>query len=178
MDSITMGVTIGWAMECYRKGVLKKEELRQQSHPEGLELHFGNGDAAVAVAEMIRDQEGIGKLLAQGTRIASKVIDEERGTETYKWAVNTKGLESAGYDARTLKTFALGLATGTRGGCHNRSAAYDPDMKGETNRFTVDENPRSRLAADSEEYAARLRYAAFVQVHSALFHRKADRAGA
>ena len=43
--------------------------------------------------------------------------------------MHIKGLENPGYDARGLKTFALGLAVGTRGGCHNRTAAYDPDFR-------------------------------------------------
>jgi len=177
MDSISMGVSIGWAMECYEKGILKKEDFASKAHPEGLELNFGNGDTAVAVAEMIRDREGIGDLLAQGTRIASATIDKERGTETYKWAVNTKGLESAGYDARSLKTFALGLATGTRGGCHNRSSAYDPDMKGETNRLTVDDT-RGKVAAESEEYAAVYDTLPLCKFIRRSFTGKADRAGA
>ena len=42
-------------------------------------------------------------------------FDRERGTESYKWAMHVKGLENPGYDARGLKTFALGLAVGTRG---------------------------------------------------------------
>ena len=108
-----MGVTIGWAMECYDRGVLKKEDFACAKYPEGIELTFGNGEGAFAVAEMIRDREGIGDLLAEGSKIASEKIDAERGTESYKWAVHVKGLESAGYDARSLKTFSLGLAAGT-----------------------------------------------------------------
>jgi aldehyde:ferredoxin oxidoreductase len=135
MDSMSMGVTISYAMECYEKGVLKKEDFASKQFPEGLELNFGNGEAAVTLAKMIRDREGIGDLLAEGTRIACKKIDAERGTESWKWAMNIKGLECPGYDARALKTFSVGLATGTRGGCHNRSAAYDPDIKGEVNRL-------------------------------------------
>ena len=64
--------------------------------------------------------------------------------------MHIKGLECPGYDARGLKTFSVGLAVGTRGGCHNRSAAYDPDIKGEVNRFTIDET-RGKVAAESEE---------------------------
>ena len=177
MDSISMGVTIGWAMECYDRGVLKKEDFACAKYPEGIELTFGNGEGAVAVAEMIRDREGIGDLLAEGSKIASEKIDAERGTDSYKWAVHVKGLESAGYDARSLKTFSLGLAVGTRGGCHNRSAAYDPDMKGETNRFTVDET-RGRVAADSEEYAAVYDTLPLCKFIRRSFTGKADRAGA
>jgi aldehyde:ferredoxin oxidoreductase len=126
---------------------------------------------------MIRDREGIGDLLSQGTRIASQTLDEERGTETYKWAMNIKGLETPGYDARALKTFAVGLAVGTRGGCHNRSAAYDPDIKGQTNRFTVDET-RGEVASRAEEYAAVYDTLPLCKFIRRCFTGKADRAGA
>jgi len=139
MDSMSTGVTLSWAMESFEKGVLKVEDFKCAKYPEGFEPTFGNDEAAVTMAEMIRDREGIGDLLAQGTKRASAQIDEERGTESWKWAMQIKGLETPGYDARALKTFALGLAAGTRGACHNRTAAYDPDIKGDTNRFTVDE---------------------------------------
>ena len=56
----------------------------------------------MTLAEMIRDREGIGDLLALGTRQASAQVDAERGTETYKWAMHIKGLELPGYDARAL----------------------------------------------------------------------------
>ncbi len=177
MDSMSMGVSISYAMECFEKGVLKKEDFKCKAYPEGIELNFGNGEGAVAVAKMIRDREGIGDLLADGTKIASNTIDAERGTESWKWAMNIKGLECPGYDARALKTFSVGLAVGTRGGCHNRSAAYDPDIQGETNRFTVDET-RGRVAAESEEYAAVYDTLPLCKFIRRCFTGKADRAGA
>ena len=177
MDSISMGVTIGYAMECYERGVLTDKDFACPSHPEGFTLRFGDGESAVKLAEMIRDREGIGDLLAEGVRISSKKIDEERGTESWKWAMHIKGLEPAGYDSRSLKTFAVGLAVGTRGGCHNRSAAYDPDIKGETNRLTVDET-RGRVAAESEEYAAVYDTLPLCKFIRRSFTGKADRAGA
>jgi aldehyde:ferredoxin oxidoreductase len=177
MDSISMGVSIGFAMECFERGVLTEADFACPSHPEGFSLRFGDGDSAVKLAEMIRDREGIGDLLAEGVRIASKTIDEQKGSESYKWALHIKGLEPAGYDARSLKTFAAGLAVGTRGGCHNRSAAYDPDMKGETNRFTVDET-RGKVAADTEEYAAVYDTLPLCKFIRRSFTGKADRAGA
>jgi len=177
MDSMSMGVSISYAMECYEKGVLKKEDFACKAFPEGIELNFGNGEGAVAVAKMIRDREGIGDLLAEGTRIACKKIDAERGTESWKWAMHIKGLECPGYDARGLKTFSVGLAVGTRGGCHNRSAAYDPDIKGEVNRFTIDET-RGKVAAESEEYAAVYDTLPMCKFIRRCFTGKADRAGA
>jgi aldehyde:ferredoxin oxidoreductase len=177
MDTMSLGGTIGWAMETFERGVFTKEDFKCEKYPEGFEPYFGADDAAVTLAEMIRDREGIGDLLALGTREASRRLDEERGTETWKWAMNIKGLECPGYDARALKTFALGLAAGTRGGCHNRSAAYDPDIKGQVDRFTVDET-RGELAKSTEEYAAVYDTLPLCKFIRRCFTGKADRAGA
>jgi aldehyde:ferredoxin oxidoreductase len=177
MDTMSGGVTVSWVMETFEKGIFKKEDFKCKKYPEGFEPNFGNGEAGVTLLEMIRDKEGIGALLAEGTKIASKKIDEERGTETWKWAMNTKGLECPGYDARGLKTFALGAAVGTRGGCHNRSAAYDVDITGVADRFTVDET-RGGHAKESEEYAAVYDTLPLCKFIRRCFTGKADRAGA
>ena len=177
MDAITMGLTISWAMENFEKGIFKKEDFKCKKYPDGFELRFGNGEAAVTTAEMIRDREGIGKILSEGTRVASQMIDKERGTETWKWTMQAKGLETAGYDGRGLKTFALGSAVGTRGPCHNRTAAYDPDIQGEVDRFKVDDR-RGELAKDTEEYAAVYDTLPLCKFIRRCFTGKADRAGA
>jgi aldehyde:ferredoxin oxidoreductase len=177
MDAMSHGVTLSWAMEAFERGVFTKEDFKCEKYPEGFEPYFGNAEAAVTLAGMIRDREGIGDLLAEGTKRASAQVDEERGTETYKWAMNIKGLETPGYDARGLKTFALGLAVGTRGACHNRTAAYDPDIKGEVDRFSVDET-RGELAKSTEEYAAVYDTLPLCKFIRRCFTGKADRAGA
>jgi len=177
MDTMSTGVTISWAMETFERGIFTKEDFKCARYPEGFEPYFGNGEAVVTLAEMIRDREGIGDLLALGTKKASAQLDAERGTETYQWAMHIKGLELPGYDARGLKTFALGLATGTRGACHNRSAAYDPDIQGEVDRFGVDET-RGRLARETEEYAAVYDTLPLCKFIRRCFTGKADRAGA
>ena len=178
LDTMSAGVSISWAMECYERGVFTKEDFKCAKYPEGFEANFGNGEAVVTLTEMICNREGyMGDLLADGTRRASAQVDEERGTETHKWAMNIKGLELPGYDARALKTFALGLAVGVRGGCHNRSAAYDPDIKGEVDRFSVDDT-RGALAKSTEEYAAVYDTLPLCKFIRRCFTGKADRAGA
>ncbi len=130
IDSISAGVTIGWAMECYEKGLLNKKDAG------GLDLTFGNVDAQLEALRMIAYQEGkLGKLLAMGTRAASKQLG--RGSE--KWAMHNKGLEYPGYDLRGLKLSVLGFNTSTRGGCHLRSSGYDYDLKGIVDRFEAKE---------------------------------------
>lgn len=177
MDAMTSGVTVSWTMETFEKGIFKKEDFKCKKYPEGFEPNFGNGEAGVTLMELIRDREGIGALLSEGTRIASKKIDQERGSETYKWAMNVKGLECPGYDARGLKTFALGASVGTRGGCHNRSAAYDVDITGVADRFTVDDT-RGKHARESEEYAAVYDSLPMCKFIRRCFTGKADRSGA
>jgi len=178
LDTMSTGVTISWALECYERGIFTKEDFKCAKYPEGFEANFGSNEAVVTLTEMIANREGyMGDLLAEGTRRASAKVDQERGTETYQWAMNIKGLEAPGYDARTLKTFALGLAAGTRGACHNRTAAYDPDIKGQVDRFSVDET-RGGLAKSTEEYAAVYDTLPLCKFIRRCFTGKADRAGA
>jgi aldehyde:ferredoxin oxidoreductase len=177
LDTMSGGVTISWTMECYEKGVFTKEDFKCAKYPEGFEAEFGNGEAMVTLTEMIANREGIGDLLAEGVKRASAKTDKDKGTETYQWAMHIKGLELPGYDARSLKTFAGGLATGVRGGCHNRSAAYDPDIKGQVDRYTVDET-RGELSKSTEEYAAVYDTLPLCKFIRRCFTGKADRAGA
>ncbi len=143
LDTMSTGVSIGWAMEAYERGILNASEC------DGLDLHFGNHEAAVALVPKIARREGLGNLLAEGVKRASAQLG--RGSDQF--AMHIKGLEMPGYDPRSLKTFAMSLAVGTRGGCHNRSLAYEADVKGEVNRFTA-EKGRGKIASEKEDLAA------------------------
>jgi aldehyde:ferredoxin oxidoreductase len=67
--------------------------------------------------------------------------------------MHVKGLELPGYEPRSLKTMALGLAVSPRGACHNRSGAYEADFSGEVDRLGVDDK-RGALVAGFEDFAA------------------------
>jgi aldehyde:ferredoxin oxidoreductase len=141
MDSISTGATIAWAMECVDRGVLAEADA--------IGLRFGSADAIGKVISMIAGREGLGDLLAEGSRRAAGVV----GNGTEQWAMHVKGLELPGYEPRSLKTMALGLAVNPRGACHNRSGAYEFDFSGEVNRFTADPS-RGALVAGSEDFTA------------------------
>jgi aldehyde:ferredoxin oxidoreductase len=115
LDAISTGLVIGWAMECYERGIFTKDDTG------GLELEFGNHDAMIKLIHLIARREGIGKLLAEGVRLASKQV----GKGTDHFAMHVKGLELAGFDARGAKATGFGYAVCTRGGCHVRSGSYD-----------------------------------------------------
>jgi len=108
IDTISAGNTVGFAMECYEKGILTKEQT------DGLELKFGDGQVVVGLMEKIGKREGVGDLLAEGVRFMSEKLS--KGSE--KFAMHVKGLELPAYDPRAAKICGLGYVTANRGGDH------------------------------------------------------------
>jgi len=108
LDTISMGATIAFAMECYEKGILTSRET------EGREFRFGDADLIVDLVGMTARREGIGDLLAEGTRgMAARL-----GKSSDHFAMNVKGLELPAYDPRAAKITGLGYVTAIRGGDH------------------------------------------------------------
>ncbi len=140
MDAQSAGVTIGFAMECHEKGILSHEDLG------GIDAHFGNADALIALVEKMGKREGIGEILADGVKVAAKKI----GKDSEKLAQQIKGLEVTGYDLRCLKTAALSFAVSFRGADHTRSSAYSVDLKGKVDRLKADRG-RGRIVKDLED---------------------------
>ncbi len=138
IDTISTGGTIAFAMECVERGWLDEPWLA-----------FGSGDAVLRAIDLIGYREGLGDLLAEGSRRAAQTI----GHHSIAFAPQVKGLEIPGYEPRALQTMALGFAVGTRGADHNRSGAYEVDFsdKVDRRRVTVDAVPH---AIDTEDKAA------------------------
>ncbi|MHA2296966.1 MAG: aldehyde ferredoxin oxidoreductase family protein [Candidatus Hodarchaeales archaeon] len=143
MDTISTGVTIAFAMECYGKGLLTDQDT------DGLKLEFGNAKAMLKVVELIAKKEGIGSLLAEGSRIAAEKI----GRGTIDFAMQVKGLELPGYSLRSLNTAALGFSVSTRGGCHLRNAGYSLDLSGKMDRFKGDARRGPVVKANEDLYS-------------------------
>ena len=120
LDTITAGNAIAFAMECYEKGIINKNDT------EGIELTFGNHEAIIDILVKIAYKNGLGKILAEGVKKASETIG--KGSE--KFAIHVKGLEPPGYDPRGLKGVALAYAVSCRGACHLRHMVYRPNLTG------------------------------------------------
>ncbi|MDH4264352.1 MAG: aldehyde ferredoxin oxidoreductase family protein [Deltaproteobacteria bacterium] len=110
MDTISTGNSIGFAMECAERGLLSKADLG------GLDLKFGNHQAMVEMVRRIGNRQGLGDLLAEGTRRAAEKI----GRSSIYFAMQVKGMEIPAYDPRGAKSMALTYSTSPRGGCHER----------------------------------------------------------
>ncbi|MFW6150523.1 MAG: aldehyde ferredoxin oxidoreductase C-terminal domain-containing protein, partial [Chloroflexota bacterium] len=103
VDTISAGNCIAWAMECWDRGI----DL-------GRPLPWGDAETIFALIEEIAYRRGVGGLLADGLRQASRELG--KGSET--WANQVKGLEFALHDPRGKKAMGLGYATANRGACH------------------------------------------------------------
>jgi aldehyde:ferredoxin oxidoreductase len=115
MDTISASNTIGLAFHLYEMGVISKDDTG------GIELNWGDVDAIEELARLTGSREGIGNLLAQGSkRFAAHFGVEEE-------AVQVNGLEVAYHDPRGVSGMALSYATSPRGACHNQSDYFFVD---------------------------------------------------
>ena len=110
IDTISTGNVIGFAMECYERGIITKEDTG------GMDLRFGNEEAFMQAIEMIGNRKGLGEILSQGVRTAA----EKFGSGSEKFAMHSKGLEWSAYECRGALGQALGYAVVDRGADHNR----------------------------------------------------------
>ena len=117
MDPISLGSTIGAAMELYQFGLIPKEEA-------GMELPFGSAKAMVKLVELTARGEGFGRLIGLGSlRLCAKYGRPEL-------SMSAKGQEFPAYDGRGLQGMGLNYATSNRGGCHVRGYMVSPEVLG------------------------------------------------
>ena len=116
MDTISAGVAIAFAMECYENGLLTKEDTG------GLDLHFGNAAAMMTLTAQIAERQGLGDLLGEGVKRAAEKIG--RGAE--KYAMHVKGQELPMHEPRG-KPSGAGLAYAlSPTGADHMEAPHDP----------------------------------------------------
>lgn len=118
LDTVSTGSVIAFAIECYEKGILTKADTG------GLELKFGDPDIVIQLIHKIARREGIGDLLAEGTKRMAQKLD--RGAE--KFAMHVKGLELPAYDPRAAKICGLAYVTANRGGDHITAYVEGPSF--------------------------------------------------
>lgn len=107
LDTISTGAVIGWAMECYEKGYIKKEDL-------GFELKWGDPAAVLKLINMIAYREGLGNILAEGVARACTKIHPD----TCDFAPHVKGLEMPAHHPRRYYSMGLVYATSNIGASH------------------------------------------------------------
>lgn len=126
LDTISAGVSIAFVIECAQRGILSSELKK------GWKLEFGNSETLIKLLFSIAHREGLGDIVAQGTRRMA----EQFGKGSEAFAMHTKSMELGGYDPRGIKGMSLVYACGPRGGCHH-AGGYPVylELKGEMDRF-------------------------------------------
>jgi len=119
IDTISAGVVIGWAIECFQKGILTREDI-------GREIDFSDLDSVVYLLNKIAEREGIGNLLAEGVKIAA----QKTGNGSERFAIHVKGLEWSGYECRNAPSMMLAYMTADVGAHHNRAWVLGHDVAG------------------------------------------------
>jgi len=122
LDTISIGATISFAMECFEHGILSKEDTG------GIDLKFGNAEAMLEIIELIARRKGIGNLLAKGVLQASKEI----GKGSSQYAMHVKGLEPGMHEPRAKQGLGLGFMVNPHGAdhcCNLHDTAYLNDIQ-------------------------------------------------
>lgn len=109
LDTISTGSYMAWAMELYQRGIIDERMTK-------IPLKWGDGKTIVELLDQIAHRRGFGDILAEGS-FAREILGEE--SRAYLLEVKDFPIEMT--DERLPKSFALGMATSTRGACHMRS---------------------------------------------------------
>ncbi|MFH0813220.1 MAG: aldehyde ferredoxin oxidoreductase family protein [Pseudomonadota bacterium] len=110
VDTITVGSLIGALIEGYETGLLSLEDIG------GVPISWGDEDKILRLIEKIARREGVGDILAGGSR---KVLNE--WPQLSPILSQVKGLEQSAYDCRAAISMALGYATSDIGAHHTRA---------------------------------------------------------
>jgi len=118
-DTISTGTTIAFAMECYDRGILTKEDTG------GLDLSWGNAEAVVQLTEQIMNNEGFGRVLADGIKRAVERIGPDAGVA----AMHAHGEELPMHDPRLNPGLGMSYRGDATPGRHTQFSAWFHESK-------------------------------------------------
>ena len=153
LDTISAGASIAYAMYLAEKGVLNEANA-------GLRIEWGNGETVLKLLEMIIHQEGIGRILSQGTLAMAREYGRDEGE-----AAQVKGLEVPMHDGRAFHGLAISYATGPRGACHLKGDYYNVELGGAVPELGILPFDRLQSAGKAEPAA---KYQSLKDLYDAL----------
>lgn len=139
LDTISVGSTIAFLMECNMRGLVSEKDLG------GLDLRFGNKEALLDAVHMTGTGTGMGALIANGVRDACAAIGV--GEE---FAMHVKGLEIPAYLPRAAFGQGLAYAVSDRGACHLRPWTFGKECFEKVLPATSAEG-KGKLVKDGQE---------------------------
>ncbi len=113
IDTISAGATIGVFLDLVSNNAIPKEDLLDK-----LDYSFGNPDTLIKLLRIISYREGIGNLLAEGSKKLAEHYDQPDVSP------QIAGLEVPYHDPRAFSGMAVHYLTSPRGACHLNGDAY------------------------------------------------------
>ncbi|MBL8089529.1 MAG: aldehyde ferredoxin oxidoreductase family protein [Anaerolineales bacterium] len=143
VDSIAAGATIAFAMECYEKGVITKEQTN------GIDLKFGNAEAMIqALYAMVKGDGEFGKTLGMGSERAAKAWG--KGSEEF--LITVKGAEAPAHMPQAKRSLGLIYAVNPFGADH-QSSEHDPYYEEGVADFNLDRLKQIGLGSPQPTYS-------------------------
>ncbi len=143
VDTIACGATIAFAMECYEKGIITKEQTG------GLELKFGDADVMLKVLDQIvKASTPLGKVLGQGSERAAKIW----GNGADECLITVKGAEAPAHMPQAKRSLALIYAVNPFGADH-QSSEHDPYYEEGIGDFNLDRLKLMGLGSPQPAYS-------------------------
>ncbi len=124
MDTISAGSTIAFVYECCERGLLAKKDFICKDYPEGFLPSWTNQEYLLQILKMMINREGIGDILADGTRAASEKIPRSR-----KFSMAANGQEIPMHDPRLDPMLGVTYITDPTPGRHT-AASLNFEMLG------------------------------------------------
>jgi len=143
VDTIACGATIAFAMECYEKGIITKEQTG------GLELKFGDADVMLKVLDQIVKNDGpLGRVLSQGSERAAMVW----GNGADECLITVKGAEAPAHMPHAKRSLGLIYAVNPFGADH-QSSEHDPYYEDGIGDFNLDRLKQIGLGSPQPAYS-------------------------
>ena len=133
VDTISVGGVIAFTMDCFERGIIGPQDV------DGLDCRFGNREAVFTLIQKIARREGVGNLLAEGSKRAAQAWG--KGAEDL--AVQVKGMEVSAYECHRAPSMLLAYMTCDVGAHHNRAWAITYDIQ--TGRDTITPDKAARV---------------------------------
>ncbi|MBN2154524.1 MAG: aldehyde:ferredoxin oxidoreductase [Candidatus Lokiarchaeota archaeon] len=125
LDTISVGTGIAFVMECYESGILNKEITG------GLELNFGNAEAAMELVHQMARGEGFGMIVGKGIRQMKKIFADNYGGDPQflqDIGMEHKGLEVSEYMTKESIAQQGGYGFTLKGPQHDEAWLIFEDM--------------------------------------------------
>ena len=120
LDTIGAGATIAWLMECFENNLVTEKEI-------GFSARFGDANAMTRLVEMIARREGIGDVLANGSRRAADILGKG-----HEFLITVKGAEAPAHMPQVKRSLGLIYAVNPFGADHE-SSEHDSNIATDDN---------------------------------------------